>query len=54
MNFFLSTPGRYVKALQNEKNVKWPVVKDRDFFPYAESHLMYWTGFYTSRPGFKK
>lgn len=54
MNFFLSTPGRYVDALKNERHVKWPLVKDRDFFPYAESHLMYWTGYYSSRPGFKK
>jgi hypothetical protein len=54
MNFFLSTPGRYVDALKKERHVKWPLVKDRDFFPYAESHLMYWTGYYSSRPGFKK
>jgi hypothetical protein len=40
--------------LNKEKNVKWPVVKNTDFFPYVETHLVAWSGFYTSRPGFKK
>lgn len=54
MNFKISTPGRYLDALSQEKNVKWPVVKNSDFFPYVEMHLVAWSGFYTSRPGFKK
>ncbi len=54
MQFKLSTPGKYLDALNKEKNVVWPVVKDIDFFPYVESHLVAWSGFFTSRPGFKK
>lgn len=53
MSFKLSTPGRYLDSLKKEK-VKWPIVKDHDFFPYAESHITSWSGFYSSRPGFKK
>lgn len=37
-----------------EANFTWPVV-DRDFFPYNGYHVAhFWTGYYTSRPNFKK
>jgi alpha-mannosidase len=55
----MSTPGRYVEALKAE-NVTWPVYYD-DFLNYYEnkgkneqSDFEFWSGYYTSRPGFKK
>jgi alpha-mannosidase len=54
MSFKFSTPGRYLDALKKEKNVKWPIIKDLDFFPYAENHITSWSGYFSSRPGFKK
>jgi hypothetical protein len=53
MTFLYSTPQRYVNALKAE-NVRWPVIRDRDFFPYYEKHTQYWSGFFSSRPGLKK
>lgn len=52
MNFIQSTPQTYVNALKNE-NVEWPTRND-DLLPYASDPARYWTGFYSSRPGFKK
>jgi hypothetical protein len=54
MSFKLSTPGRYLDALNKEPSIKWPVIKDQDFLPYAKSHMIFWSGYYSSRPGFKK
>jgi alpha-mannosidase len=49
----MSTPKRYVDALKKE-NTAWPVYLG-DFFRYFEKPGDgYWTGFYTSRPAFKK
>jgi len=53
MTFMYSTPQRYVNALKAE-NVRWPVIRDKDFFPYYEKHTQYWSGFFSSRPGLKK
>lgn len=59
MTFVMSTPGRYVDALKKE-NVTWPVQYD-DFMNYYEKKEMnsgsafeFWSGYYTSRPDFKK
>jgi hypothetical protein len=52
MTFVYSTPMRFMNALKTEHTV-WPVHHD-DFFPYEMDSLEYWTGYFTSRPGFKK
>lgn len=49
----MSTPKRYVDALKKEQTA-WPV-HSGDFFRYFEKPGDgYWSGFYTSRPAFKK
>ena len=52
MRFTQSTPQTYVNALKKEQ-VEWPVKQD-DFFPYSSDPHWYWSGFYSSRPAFKK
>lgn len=52
VNLFYSTPSEYVAAL-NSAGVQLPVKTD-DFFPYADQPHAYWTGYFTSRPAFKK
>ncbi|GAV03424.1 hypothetical protein RvY_13849-2 [Ramazzottius varieornatus] len=52
INLFYSTPSCYLKAL-NQANVSWPVKND-DFLPYASGAHTYWTGFFSSRPAFKR
>lgn len=53
MSFIYSTPTKYVQSLKDE-NITWPVIKNHDFLPYAKEHNIYWSGFFTSRPGLKK
>ena len=51
----MSTPSEYLDALKKE-NIKWPVKDGGDFFPYGsegEKHN-YWSGYFSSRPNFKK
>ena len=53
-----STPSEYIESLKAFQNSTpsfkgWPVKVD-DMFPYADSKTAYWTGYYTSRPNFKK
>jgi len=48
----MSTPGAYVDALKEEQ-VKWPVRYD-DILNYYEEKWSFWSGYYTSRPTFKK
>ena len=48
----MSTPQTFIDALKSE-NVNWPV-KTNDFFPYSANKNSYWSGFFTSRPAFKK
>jgi alpha-mannosidase len=58
ITFVMSTPGRYVDALKKENPV-WPI-KYGDFMNYAEApdaasgDKLFWSGYYTSRPDFKK
>ena len=52
MTLVMSTPGSYVDALKAEQ-VKWPVRYD-DLLNYFEDHWSFWSGYYTSRPSFKK
>ena len=49
-----STPSRYLKSLRNE-DVKFPLLAPtRDFFPYKPNSVETWSGYYTTRPSFKK
>lgn len=55
----MSTPTKYVDALKQEK-VEWPI-KYGDFLNYynkpggsREQEHSFWSGFYSSRPDFKK
>ncbi|KAM8972508.1 lysosomal alpha-mannosidase [Pelodytes ibericus] len=52
VNVMYSTPSCYLGAL-NRANLTWPVKMD-DFFPYADGAHMFWTGYFTSRPTFKR
>ncbi|CAI7761870.1 unnamed protein product [Closterium sp. NIES-54] len=52
VNALYSTPSIYLDAKQQADEI-WPV-KTGDFFPYADAPHAYWTGFYSSRPAFKR
>ncbi|CAF4750611.1 unnamed protein product [Rotaria sp. Silwood1] len=52
INVFYSTPSCYLYAL-NKAEKKWSTKTD-DFFPYASTPSVYWTGYYTSRPALKR
>ncbi|CAI5537097.1 unnamed protein product [Closterium sp. Naga37s-1] len=52
VNALYSTPSIYLDAKQQAEET-WPV-KTGDFFPYADAPHAYWTGFYSSRPAFKR
>ncbi|KAJ1295941.1 hypothetical protein BS78_01G261000 [Paspalum vaginatum] len=47
-----STPSIYTDA-KHISNESWPVKYD-DYFPYADAKNAYWTGYYSSRPTFKR
>lgn len=50
----MSTPSEYIAALKKE-DLKWPIKDGGDFFPYGSDSLNnYWSGYFTSRPDFKK
>ncbi|KAK6022658.1 alpha mannosidase, middle domain protein [Ostertagia ostertagi] len=53
LHVFYSTPSCYVKGLTESSTTRLPT-KDDDFFPYASSNISYWTGYFTSRPTFKR
>ena len=46
-----STPSMYVDAIAAE-NIEWPTKYD-DMFPYADSPLTYWSGYFSSRANAK-
>ncbi|CAI0418452.1 unnamed protein product [Linum tenue] len=52
INALYSTPSIYTDA-KNAANGSWPLKTD-DYFPYADGDNAYWTGYFTSRPGFKR
>ncbi|KAJ4843311.1 hypothetical protein Tsubulata_030219 [Turnera subulata] len=52
VNALYSTPSIYTDA-KNAANISWPLKID-DYFPYADKENAYWTGFFTSRPAFKR
>jgi lysosomal alpha-mannosidase len=52
VNAFYSTPSCYLYAL-NKAGRNWTSKTD-DFFPYAHHPHGFWTGYFTSRPAFKR
>ncbi|XP_056696482.1 alpha-mannosidase isoform X2 [Spinacia oleracea] len=52
VNALYSTPSIYTDA-KYDANESWPL-KSHDYFPYADGDNAYWTGFFTSRPSFKR
>nr|GMC94884.1 alpha-mannosidase isoform X1 [Ipomoea batatas] len=52
VNALYSTPSIYTDA-KNAANEAWPLKTD-DYYPYADRENAYWTGFFTSRPAFKR
>lgn len=52
LNVLYSTPSIYVAA-KHALNRTWTVKTD-DFFPYADNQHAFWTGYFTSRAGFKQ
>ncbi|OVA09674.1 Glycoside hydrolase family 38 [Macleaya cordata] len=52
VNALYSTPSIYTDA-KYATNESWPI-KTGDFFPYADRANSYWTGYFTSRPAFKR
>lgn len=56
--FHYSTVSEYFEAvkkeMQSSPKLQWPTYRG-DFFPYNGIHAgSYWSGYYTSRPNFKK
>ncbi|OAE30812.1 hypothetical protein AXG93_857s1150 [Marchantia polymorpha subsp. ruderalis] len=51
VNVFYSNPSKYLEA-KMAANQSWPM-KTGDFFPYADSALTFWTGYFTSRAALK-
>lgn len=52
VNVLYSTPACYLWEL-NKANLTW-MVKQDDFFPYADGPHKFWTGFFSSRPALKR
>nr|GME12519.1 alpha-mannosidase isoform X1 [Ipomoea batatas] len=52
VNALYSTPSIYTDA-KHAANEAWPLKTD-DYYPYADRENAYWTGFFTSRPAFKR
>ena len=52
VHLLYSTPSCYLKAL-NDADLTWPTKND-DFFPYSSDPHAFWSGYFTSRPAFKR
>ncbi|CAM8986736.1 unnamed protein product [Rhodiola kirilowii] len=52
VNALYSTPSIYTDA-KHAANEQWPL-KSEDYFPYADRPNGYWTGYFSSRPAFKR
>ncbi|XP_060519654.1 lysosomal alpha-mannosidase-like [Cylas formicarius] len=54
-NLLYSTPSCYARSISEDEVGKlgFPMKRD-DFFPYGTGPEAYWTGYYTSRPTFKR
>lgn len=52
VNALYSTPSVYLDA-KYAADQSWPL-KTEDYFPYADGPNAYWTGYFTSRPAFKR
>ncbi|XP_029440965.1 lysosomal alpha-mannosidase [Rhinatrema bivittatum] len=52
VNVLYSTPSCYLSQL-HQANLSWSL-KRQDFFPYADGEHQFWTGYFTSRPAFKR
>jgi alpha-mannosidase len=54
INIFYSTPSIYTKSV-NAAHKDWSdTLKTDDFFPYADNSDGYWSGYFTTRPNFKR
>ncbi|CAM6054442.1 unnamed protein product, partial [Sphagnum tenellum] len=54
VNVFYSTPSNFTKAV-NQVRANWTdTLKTDDFFPYADNPHAYWSGYFTTRPSFKR
>jgi len=58
LNIFYSTPAYYTEmknkeAVTNNGVIDWKIKND-DFMPYADVDHGFWTGYFTSRTGFKR
>ncbi len=47
-----SSPDDYFEEVR-KLSPKFPIIKNKDFYPYNDEELDYWTGYFTSRPYFK-
>ncbi|KAG1658220.1 Lysosomal alpha-mannosidase [Nymphon striatum] len=52
VNVFYSTPSCYLNSL-HKANLTWSI-KKQDFLPYASDQHSYWSGYFSSRPTFKR
>ncbi|XP_030052794.1 lysosomal alpha-mannosidase [Microcaecilia unicolor] len=52
VNVLYSTPSCYLNQL-HQANLSWSLTQE-DLFPYADGPYQFWTGYFTSRPGFKR
>jgi len=48
-----STPSKFVEAIKKERGQSLPKFKG-DFFPYIDEYNLQWTGYFTTRPNFKR